>query len=57
MNMELLDNRAMAQDVGGGIVFGGNDGSISNRWFSGFHGGKKMGHRGIMRVTCRFIPV
>ena len=46
VNMELLDSSAMAQNVGGGIAFGGNDGVITSRWWSQMKGGKENGISG-----------
>jgi hypothetical protein len=40
INMMLYDTTAMAQDVGGGIAFEGNDG-LTDRTFAMIHGGKE----------------
>jgi hypothetical protein len=40
-NVEIEDSAAMAQDVGGGFVFSGNDGTTGGRWWAGIRGAKE----------------
>lgn len=40
-NVNIEDSGASAAGAGGGISFSGNDGTSSDRWMAGIHGGKE----------------